>query len=310
MCYSAQIESKWKRYVRDMEAQMSLPDFQKVAQRRLSDPGQYRLPRGFDLEFADARTAEESAIKDLIDQYRKGQVAKLEMDVFAQKKRLADAERKLALKETKAAAESKRIAGTKVKQAMGRLALLTDDKPTADDYRIFPRNYAPIILMRDGEKIMVPARYLLRQPGKPAFMDDKLSGNYNARRDNLAKFWRQQFGATHAVMAIQSFYENVTGKDGQNQVLHFNPKPAGVMLIACLFAEWSDPNTAERLLSFAAVTDDPPAEVSAAGHDRMVIRLTPENVDRWLTPQGRSDEELQTILSERQPAYYEHRVAA
>jgi putative SOS response-associated peptidase YedK len=86
-------------------------------------------------------------------------------------------------------------------------------------------------------------------------------------------------------------------------VLHFNPKPAGVMLIACLFAEWSDQKTAEKLLSFAAVTDDPPAEVSATGHDRMVIRLTPENVDRWLTPQGRSDDELQSILSERQPAY-------
>jgi len=310
MCYSAQIESKWKRYVRDMEAQMSLPDFQDVAQRRLADPSQYRLPRGFDLEFAEAKSAEERAIRDLIEQYRKGQVARLETEIFAQKKRLADAERVLAVKETKAAAESKRIAGTKVKQAMGKLALLTDDKPHANDYRIFPRNYAPILLMRHGGKIMVPARYLLRQPGKPAFMDDKLSGNYNARRDNLTKFWRQQFGATHAVMAIQSFYENVTGKDGQNEVLHFNPKPAGVMLIACLFAEWSDPKTGEKLLSFAAVTDDPPAEVSAAGHDRMVIRLTPENVDRWLTPQGRSDEELQTILSERQPAYYEHRVAA
>ena len=310
MCYSAQIESKWKRYVRDMEAQMSLPDFQDVAQRRLSDPSQYRLPRGFDLEFSDAKSAEERAILDLIEQYRKGQVTKLETEIFAQKKRLADAERVLAVKETKAAAESKRIAGTKVKQAMGKLGLLTDDKPHANDYRIFPRNYAPILLMRDGEKVMVPARYLLRQPGKPAFMDDKLSGNYNARRDNLTKFWRQQFGATHAVMAIQSFYENVTGKDGQNQVLHFNPKPAGVMLIACLFAEWSDPKSGEKLLSFAAVTDDPPAEVSAAGHDRMVIRLTPENVDRWLTPQGRSDEQLQTILSERQPAYYEHRVAA
>ena len=310
MCYSAQIESKWKRYVRDMEAQMSLPDFQDVAQRRLSDPSQYRLPRGFDLEFSDAKSAEERAILDLIEQYRKGQVTKLETEIFAQKKRLADAERVLAVKETKAAAESKRIAGTKVKQAMGKLGLLTDDKPHANDYRIFPRNYAPILLMRDGEKVMVPARYLLRQPGKPAFMDDKLSGNYNARRDNLTKFWRQQFGATHAVMAIQSFYENVTGQDGQNRVLHFNPKPAGVMLIACLFAEWSDPKSGEKLLSFAAVTDDPPAEVSAAGHDRMVIRLTPENVDRWLTPQGRSDEQLQTILSERQPAYYEHRVAA
>jgi len=82
---------------------------------------------------------------------------------------------------------------------MRKLSLLTDEKPHSNDFRIFPRNYAPIILMRDGQKLMVPARYLLRQPGKPAFMDDKLSGNYNARRDNLTKFWRQQFGSTHAV---------------------------------------------------------------------------------------------------------------
>jgi putative SOS response-associated peptidase YedK len=232
------------------------------------------------------------------------------MEVFAQKQRLADAERKLAVKETKAAAQSKRIASTKVQQAMRKLSLLTDDNPHSNDYRIFPRNYAPIILVRGGEKLMVPARYLLRQPGKPAFMDDKLSGNYNARRDNLTKFWRQQFGSTHAVMAIESFYETVTGPDGQNQVLHFNPKPAGIMLIACLFAEWSDPKTGEKLMSFAAFTDNPPEEVAAAGHDRMVIRLTRENVDRWLTPQGRSDDELQAILSDRQPACYEHRVAA
>ncbi len=82
------------------------------------------------------------------------------------------------------------------------------------------------------------------------------------------------------------------------------------MLIACLYAQWSEPKSGETLLSFAAVTDEPPEEVAAAGHDRMVIRLTRENVERWLTPQGRSDEELQTILSERQPAYYEYRVAA
>ena len=157
---------------------------------------------------------------------------------------------------------------------------------------------------------MAPARYLLRQPGKPAFMDDKLSGNYNARRDNLTKFWRKEFGTTHVVMAIRSFYENVMGKDGEKVVLHFDPREPAVMLIACLYAEWSDPKSGETLLSFAAVTDEPPEEIAAARHDRMVVRLTRENVDRWLTPQGRSDEELQTILSERQPAYYERRVAA
>jgi putative SOS response-associated peptidase YedK len=310
VCYSAQVESKWKRHVREMEARMDWSDFREVAQLRLADPGKYRLPRGFDLEFSDPQSDEERPIKDLIDQYRRGQVTKLETEIFAQRKRQAEAERKLAVKQTKVAAESMRIAATKVQQAMRKLSLLTDDSSDANDYRIFPRNYAPIILVRNGEKVMAPARYLLRQPGKPPFMDDKLSGNYNARRDNLTKFWRKEFGATHAVMAIRSFYENVTGKDGGNVVLHFNPREPDVMLIACLYAEWSDPKSGEKLLSFAAVTDEPPEEVAAAGHDRMVIRLTRENVDRWLTPEGRSDEELQAILSERQPAYYEHQVAA
>jgi hypothetical protein len=188
MCYSAQVESKWKRYVREMEARWDLPAFHDLMQLRLTDPTRYRLPRGFDLEFADPRTAEERAVKGLVDQYRKTQVTKLEAEIFSQRKRLADADRKLAVKETKAAAESKRIAETKVKQGMGKLSRLTDDKPHSNDYRIYPQSYAPILLVRDGQKLLVPARYLLRQPGRPAFIDAKLSGNYNARRDNLTKF--------------------------------------------------------------------------------------------------------------------------
>jgi len=82
------------------------------------------------------------------------------------------------------------------------------------------------------------------------------------------------------------------------------------MFIACLFAEWVEPKSGERLLSFAAITDEPPPEVAAAGHDRMIVNLRPENIDRWLTPEGRSIEELQAILDDRQSLYYEHSLAA
>ena len=214
------------------------------------------------------------------------------------------------MKETRTAAESHRIAGTKVKQALGKIALMTDDMVHSNDHRISPRCYAPIIIERGNQTIMVPARYLLRQPGKPAFMDDRLSGNYNGRRNNLTKFWRNEFGTKHVVLAVTTFYENVLGPDDQNVVLHFNTREPGVMLIAYLHAEWSDPNTGDTLLSFAAVTDDPLQEVAAAVHDRMVIRLTREIVGRRLTPQDRSEEELLAILSEFQPAYYAHTVAA
>jgi putative SOS response-associated peptidase YedK len=310
MCYSAMVIADWKVFVRETGILMSLPEFHELMQRRIDDPTGVRLPRGFDLEFLQPQTPEEHAIKDLGDRYRNGQTSRLETEIFAQRRRLADAERKLAAKQTKAAAESKRIATNKVQQLLGNLALLKDDRPHVNDYRIFPRSYAPIVVVRDGRKVLVPARYLLRQPGAPAFMDDKLSGNYNARRDNLTRFWRNQFGVTHALMVIDSFYENVTGADGQNQVLHFVPRPLGRMFIACLFSQWADPKSGEKLLSFAAITDEPPPEVAAAGHDRMIVNLRPENIDRWLTPEGRSIDELQSILSDRQSPYYQHSLAA
>jgi hypothetical protein len=60
-------------------------------------------------------------------------------------------------------------------------------------------------------------------------------------------------------MVVDSFYENVE-RDGKNVVLHFMPRPAYQMLVACLYADWNDPQEG-RLLSFAAVTDEPPPEI-------------------------------------------------
>jgi putative SOS response-associated peptidase YedK len=109
-------------------------------------------------------------------------------------------------------------------------------------------------------------------------------------------------------MVVESFYENVE-RDGQNIVLHFTPRPAHQMLVACLYANWSDPKEG-NLLSFAAITDEPPHEIKAAGHDRCIINLREENVEAWLTPVGRSDQELQALLNDRQQPYYEHEVMA
>jgi putative SOS response-associated peptidase YedK len=78
------------------------------------------------------------------------------------------------------------------------------------------------------------------------------------------------------------------------------------MLIACLYSEWVDPGDGKKLLSFAAITDEPPTEVRDAGHDRMIVNIQTQNVGRWLAPQGRPVEELQAILSDRQMPYYAH----
>jgi putative SOS response-associated peptidase YedK len=164
------------------------------------------------------------------------------------------------------------------------------------------------VVNHEGRNLVRLARYHLRQPGKPMSIDRQFPGLYNARRDNIEKFWRNEFGHTHALMLATSFFENVE-RDGANVVLHFIPKPAQFMFIACLFGECTDSGSG-KLLSFAAVTDDPPDEVRAAGHDRMIVNIKRENVERWLKPEGRSIDELQSILSDRQKPFYEHQVAA
>jgi putative SOS response-associated peptidase YedK len=307
MCYSALVQQRFQAYLRMTGAQMDLDQFIEIFGWRLVKSG-VRIPRGFERNFDQPTNDKEREIKRLIDAYRAQETARLESEIFAQRKRLADAERKLAVKETKAASESKRIATAKIDAAMEKLPLLKGTQAHEEDERIFPMSYAPIVVHENGHSIVKLGRYHCRQAGQSAAIDRQFPGLYNARRDNLQKFWRNEFGRSHALMLVHSFFENVE-RGGRNAVLQFLPNPAGTMLIACLYSRWRDQN-GEELLSFAAITDEPPGEVRAAGHDRIIVSLQPENVERWLTPQGRSVPELQSILDDRPRPYYEHRIAA
>ena len=308
MCYSAMVEARYREYLRLLGAEMDLEQFEQVYGQRLTDSS-VRIPRAIDRWFDRPESAVEHRIRGHIDAYRTATVTRLETEIFAQRKRLAEAERKLATRATKAASESKRIAGDKISAALARLPLYRGIAPTALDARIFPFHHAPIVLEQAGRRVLRLARYHCRPSGKPPSIDRQYPGLYNARRDNLEKFWRGQFGSAHAVMLIESFFENAE-RDGRNQILHFVPRPAQPMRVACLYSEWTDPKDGRRLLSFAAVTDEPPAEVAAAGYDRMIVNLAAEAVDRWLAPEGRSAAELQALLDERERPYYAHQVLA
>ena len=308
MCYSAQIQAAYLKYLRETGAEMDIDQFVEIFGARVADPG-IRIPRAVERWFDEPKSDAERKIKTLIDQWRNDEIAKLEREAFVQKKRLGDAERSLAAKPTKAAAESQRIATSKIEKALERLDRLKATKPHPAEARIFPMNYAPIVVQDGSRRVMRLARYHCRKPGEQEYVDRKLPGLYNARRDSLDRYWKELFGLKHGVLLVESFFENVQ-KDGKNQVLHFIPKPAGTMLIACLYSEWRDPQGGSALLSFAAITDEPPAEVAAAGHDRMIINIKPENLEAWLNPAGSRSEDLQKILADRQAPYYEHEVMA
>ena len=319
MCYSAQIQADYRRFVRHFRARIDLREFARLYWEREQGRA-IAIPKAVDAMFSDPQTDEERSIHEMIGRFNALRTIKLEEELFQQRARLANAERALQIKTTKAATESKRIASDKIAAALRRLADLRRPELIDRDARIFPGNFAPVIVMERGERVVKPMRYQCRPSGKPASYDTKYPGLYNARRDNLEGFWKALFGRSHAVMIANAFYENVKNArvEGQqlrpeeqdkNVVLEFKPRPEGDMFVACLWSHWQEKNEPD-LLSFAAITDEPPPEVAAVGHDRFIIALREKNVDAWLNPAPDDLAALYGMLDDRERPYYEHRLAA
>ncbi len=319
MCYSAQIRADYRDYTRLFGAHLSIKEFVKLFYGR--QEAKLKIPKALETAFErDATTPEELEIRGLIEAFKADRAMTLEQELFAQRKRLADAERTLQTKQTKGALDSQRIATAKISKARLDLDDLRRTELLDRDSRIFPGVYAPVMVMRDSQKVVLPMRYQCRPAGRPASYDVQYPGTYNARRDNLEKFWRGHFGVTHGIMIVNAFYENVKRHDmehrelapdekPENVVLEFKPSPPQDMLVACLWSHWTQDGEPD-LLSFAAITDEPPPEVAAAGHDRCIIPIKPEHVDAWLNPDPSNLKALYDILDDRAPAYYEHRLAA
>lgn len=320
MCYSAQCWTAYRLYLREFGAEISIRDFAEIyGYRRIKRTAAY-VPRGMDANFAAPETDDERTVKTLIDEFKAAEELRETQDLFKQRKRLSEATRKLQDKPTKKAQEDVRIATTKIPEIERRLAELRG-AAGKDDHRIYPNWWALVMIVEDGRRVVRPMRYGCRLPGWTPAMD-KAYDTYNARRDSIpTKGWKKLFGYNHAVIVVNRFYENVSlhdleqrnlaeGEKEQNVVLEFSPRPQHDMLIACLYTRsrgWGDE---PDFHSFAMITDEPPPEVAAAGHDRCIIAIKRENMDAWLNPDPSNIDALQAILEDKDRPYYEHRLAA
>lgn len=318
MCYSAECWALYDTYVKEFGADIDIRAFWELyldrdekyrIRNKLSDGT--KLPKGMDLNFLRPKTELEKQIHGLIQEWNGRKISESEQELFKQVKRLADAERKLAVKETKTALNEQRIAGNKIKQMKRWIedAKRTKHESERDD-RIFPDWYAPVLIVENGKRIVRPMRYHCRPAGMDPSIDHtkdgRVSGTYNARRDNLMRFWRNQFGHTHALMLAETFYEQVDDGKGGSKEIHFQPRTGETMYIACLYSHWTDPAGQEPdLWSFAAITDEPEPEVAAQGHDRTIINIKPEYVDAWLNPDPNNLDALFAILDDKRHPYYE-----
>jgi len=314
MCYSAQIEADYQKLLRKFGPVLSLAEFAKLW---LRDNGKERskLPKGI-IDTVGPQLPDDA--REVFAQAFAADQFAMQEELFDAKKRLADNERKLAVKYTKTAESNIGIATRAIERLTGKLKDLDRSSLKSRDWDFYPQWYAPVMIREGDGYVIKPMRYQLRKPGLPASSDwvgegknRRMSGTYNARRDNLERYWKKQFGYTHGLIVVDSFLENVKDAQGVNHRVRFTPRTSEPMYVACLWARWQDPTGVEPdLLSFAAVTDDPEPEVAAAGHDRTIINIKPEHIEAWLNPHPGDLAALYEIFDDKRHPFYEHKIAA
>jgi putative SOS response-associated peptidase YedK len=319
MCFSARVRQNLKKLSHRYKAEVDWAAFEELYKRRAQGED-IKTSRDLQRNFQHPETDVERRTAAYITQYLQAKRSEWEDGVFAQRRRVAEAEESLAKRETKKAREDIRIGTKKAQDLLDRLADLRRTEPNNEDARIFPLSYAPVLIAEEGRTVIKPMRYTCRLAGKPDDVEKRFPGIYNARRDSLDDYWRAVYGRSHAVMIISGFYENVPehlyqrrelagDEKEKNLVLEFDPKPARDMLVACLWDHWTQPGK-PSLDSFAAITDDPTPEVAATGHQRTIITIQERYLSEWLAPQALSKERLNHILSDKEVPYFVHQVAA
>ncbi|AOI94158.1 hypothetical protein WS58_16400 [Burkholderia pseudomultivorans] len=304
MCYSAKVEANYREYVRRYGADMDIETFRRLYFARAAGDD-VKIPKAVDAALA---AAGDEQISSAIATYQARRAGELEVELFKQRARLAAAEKKLAAKVTKAASEEVRISTNKIDAAMRGLDDLRRRDLQEGDSRIFPGWYAPVLIELEGKRLIVPMRYRCRIPGWTEADEKEKPGAYNARISSLSTAWRRVFGFTHGIVLADAFFEHVK-RDGKDVVLRFDPTPPEHMQLACLWTRTVIPGAGD-LWSFAAITDDPPPEVAAAGHDRCIVPIKSSNVDAWLAPDPSRRAHLREILADHERPYYEHQLAA
>ncbi|WP_129778611.1 SOS response-associated peptidase family protein [Peristeroidobacter soli] len=318
MCYAALVSADLRRLERELGARIEFAAFQRAYEARLVEPKAFRIPIALDRQFLGMTDSAAAPIVEAIEKFRKQHTTEWEAEIFEQRRRHADAERKLAQNVTKSAQKDFQVSTDKIEQRLKWLKDFRDAETSEEDIVMYPMHYGPLVTEVDGERRVTPMRYHCRLPGHAPDMDKRLMGNYNARIDSLEDWWRPIFGKNHGLLVLDGFRENVKvhdmqgrelkeGERPENVVLQFNPKDETPMLVPCIWARWE--RGGEVLNSMALITDDPPVEVAQAGHNRCPINLTHDSALAWLAPKGRSSAELFEILAQRHRPYYEHRVA-
>ena len=160
----------------------------------------------------------------------------------------------------------------------------------APSYNIAPTQRVPVVLKREGERVMTPARWGLL-PGWVKDAKAFKTNLFNARSESAAEkaSFRGPLRHKRAVIPALGFFE--WRREGGTKTPHYIQLPNGEPIgFAGLYDVWND-----EVLSCTILTTTP-NELMATLHDRMPVVLSPEDYDRWLDPDVTDPRDVEDLL--------------
>jgi putative SOS response-associated peptidase YedK len=313
MCNSAEIWSDFRKYER-FGGELSIGEFmQLVTWTKRKATWIQVVPKGLRQAITDgsARKLWPDIIVSALMAESEAQ-AQLVEEMELQRACLEKAEKELvSAKPTKAAANERRVALSKIAAAEKELEDLESPARSDGNDRIWPGHFAPVMIhnLETGHNAVLPMRYQCRLPGRTEKDELEAPEMYNAHRDKLTSLWHQVFGVQHGVIGVHRFYESVLLRDNQRRALAprkyeqsieiaFQPEDGVDLLVACLWTYVERLGEDPGFYTFAVVVDSPPPEVANAGPDRCIVSLREQDIEAWLSPIGRTPAELQVILDQ------------
>jgi putative SOS response-associated peptidase YedK len=300
MCYSALVEASYKEYCQQFGLIFDRDGFHDLFAMRVQAP-HLKIPDGLTQQLAAEDSAFGRSIGRLHAEFLEGERHRITAEIAT----VGAAIEQLAAR--KPGKTRDKNLGAKQRKHEKLVASLAQSAAPGTSYRIYPNYFAAAIAEIGGQRLLTPMRYrILPRTGIEVPMQYNV---FNARRDSLqsVRNWKPLFGAQHAIFPFTRFYEWVS-RDGKPVEISFSPEGYSGMWAASLYEEYR--SELGMIRSFAMVTDEPPAEVAAAGHDRCPVFLESRLLDDWLLPAGKSLEELDRLLDCKEQPFYSHALAA
>lgn len=164
-------------------------------------------------------------------------------------------------------------------------------------FNIAPTQDAPIIALDAGCTVLRMARWGLVPPWAREILPKPL---INARAETAFDKPAFQAGIRRhrCLVPADGFYEWQAQPQGKAKPFRICRPDGGLFAMAGIWSHWTDPKSADELISFAVLTTKANDKLRAL-HERMPVILDGADRERWLTTR---EEEAATLLPLLKPA--------